>query len=412
MFDLITALLAWFYSVWPSYGMAIFFLTVTAMIVVTPFTMRGTRSMMQIQLLAPELKKIQNKHRGDRQALNQATMTFYKEHGVNPLGGCLPMFVQGPIFLVLYQVVRGLTRRTTEIGTQLGFTSFQYSRAQSGGAADYAETPIQRSELTFDPDFLSTDAELYADLSVETEMVSWGVDLSRSASTAMSEGIITALPYLVMMVLVLVTGLYQQRQIQGRQTNAVMHPTQQTVMKLLPYILPVISYGIPAAVVVYFIVSSLYRIGQQAYITRSLYSGDDSLGAELARQRKSADQQSSDGSGSTQSSTTRASKSVTPGKGRPTPKRDSKAPSRRVPNRKAPNRRAAQLRRPTNKTRRSAPKRSAPKRSGRASTGVRGAGRSGKAPSRNRGRGGRVTPPGTVSRRASPNRSKSKRKRR
>lgn len=401
-FDLIAWLLAWFYSVWPSYGMAILFLTLTAMIVVTPFTMKGTRSMMQIQLLAPELKKIQNKHRGDRQALNQATMAFYQEHRVNPLGGCLPMFVQGPIFLVLYRVVQSLTRRTTEIGTQLGFTSFQYSRAQSGGTAGYVETPIQRSELTFDPDFLSTDAELYADLSTETEMVSWGVDLSRSASTAMGEGIVTALPYLVMMVLVLVTGLYQQRQIQGRQTNAVMHPTQQTVMKLLPYILPVISYGIPAAVVVYFIVSALYRIGQQAYITRSLYSGEDSLGAELARQRKSADQQSSDGSGSTQSAKTRASKSVTPGKGRPTPKRDSKAP-----NRKAPSRRAAQMRRPTSRTRRSAPK-----RSGRASTGARGAGRSGKAPSRNSGRGGRVTPPGTASRRAAPNRSKSKRKRR
>lgn len=407
IFDLITALLAWFYSVWPSYGMAILFLTLTAMIVVTPFTMKGTRSMMQIQLLAPELKKIQNKHRGDRQALNQATMAFYQEHKVNPLGGCLPMFVQGPIFLVLYRVVQGLTRRTTEIGTQLGFTSFQYSRAQSGGVAGYVETPIQRSELTFDPDFLSTDAELYADLSTETEMVSWGVDLSRSASTAMSEGIVTALPYLVMMVLVLVTGLYQQRQIQGRQTNTVMHPTQQTVMKLLPYILPVISYGIPAAVVVYFIVSALYRIGQQAYITRSLYSGEDSLGAELARQRKSADQQSSDGSGSTQSAKTRASKSVTPGKGRPTPKRDSKAPNRKAPNRKAPNRKAAQMRRPTSKTRRSAPK-----RSGRVSTGVRGAGRSGKAPSRNRSPGGRVTPPGTASRRAAPNRSKSKRKRR
>ncbi len=382
-FDLITSVLAWFYSVWPSYGMAIVFLTLVAMLVSTPLTMKGTRSMLQMQLLGPELKKIQNQHRGDRQAMNEASMAFYKEHGMNPLGGCLPMLAQAPIFLVIYQVVRGLTRRSTEIGTQLGFTSFRYSDTQLGRGPSYAQTPIAQGDLNFDPDFLTADTDLYASLSGKTEMVSWGVDLSRSASNAMSDGVVTALPYLLMMVLVLVTGLFQHHQIQRRQTSSVINPTQQTIMKFIPYFLPVISYGIPAAVVVYFIISSLYRIAQQAYITKSLYSHEHSPGAQLARQRK----ESADGGSDAKSpGAKQSSRSVTPSKGAPTPKRKAQAPSRA--NRPGGSARTPARRPPTAR------------------------GRSGKAPARTRKPTGRTTASGTKPKHSVPNRSKNKKKRR
>lgn len=386
MFDLITALLAWFYSVWPSYGMSIIFLTLTAMVVATPFTLKATRSMLQMQQLAPELKKIQNEHRGDRQATNEASMAFYKEHGINPLGGCLPMLIQAPIFLVLYRVVQGLTRRTTEIGTQLGFTSLRFSGASSGAGSEYGTTPIVRNELPFDPDFLSRDTELYARLNGKTEMVSWGLDLSRSASSAMGEGIIAALPYLLMMVLVFVTGLYQQRQIQSRQTGAAINPQQQMIMRLFPYFLPVISYGIPAAVVVYFIASALYRIVQQAYITRSFYTGDDSLGARLAKQRSAAKADADDETSAKQTKS-RSPKSITDGKGTPTPKRDAKTTKSGSGNRKRP----ASRERGTSRS---------------------GGGRTGKAPSRSRPSGGRTTTPGSRANRSAQNRSKNKKRRR
>ena len=132
LFDLITAVLAWFYSLWPSYGMAIAFLTLTTTIAVTPLTLKFTRSTLQMQQHMPELKKIQAQHRGDRQAINEATAAFYKEHGLNPVGCLLPMLVQAPIFLVMYRVVDGLTRRTTEIGTQIGFTSRRYADTALG----------------------------------------------------------------------------------------------------------------------------------------------------------------------------------------------------------------------------------------------------------------------------------------
>ena len=416
LFDVVTAILAWFYSLLPSYGMAIALLTLTAVVAVTPLTLKMTRNMLQMQQHMPELKKLQNQHKGDRQAMNEVTMAYYKEHGLNPVGCLLPMLVQGPIFLVMYRVVDGLTRRTTEIGTQLGFTSRRYADSVSGGVSEYAETPIARGDLPFDPDFLSRDSDLYENLSADVEMVSLGVDLSRSASNVISESIVAALPYVVMLVIVLLTSLYQQRQIQGRQSGAAVNPQQQMMMKLIPYMLPVFSYVMPAAVVTYFIVSNLVRIAQQAYITRSFYRGEDSLGAQVAKQRATAATAEED---SAIQGKPRSPKSITERKGAPTPKRDARPARPKAPARKraqgaagAPARKRAQgaAGAPARKRAQGNAARPSSRKGTAAAAGPAGrGGRTGKAPSRGRSgsrpSSGRVTPPGQ-------NRSRSKKKRR
>jgi YidC/Oxa1 family membrane protein insertase len=102
--------------------------------------------------------------------------------------------------------------------------------------------------------------------------------MAESASKALSDSIGHALPYLLLIVGVLVTGIIQQRQIAGRNTSAQINPQQQMIMKLMPIFLPVFSFAMPAGLVVYFIVSNLWRIGQQAFITRKFYTGEDALG--------------------------------------------------------------------------------------------------------------------------------------
>src|SRR3954462_4398391 len=113
MFEFIAKPLAsglnFFYSLVPNYGIAIILLTVVVMLVLTPFTVKSTRSMLAMQRLQPEIKRLQQQHKNDRQALNEAMMAFYKEHNVNPLGGCLPMLLQMPVFFGLYEAIRGLT---------------------------------------------------------------------------------------------------------------------------------------------------------------------------------------------------------------------------------------------------------------------------------------------------------------
>ena len=112
MFDLIASVLAWFYSLVPSYGFAVGMLTITVMVVVTPLTLKSTRSMLQMQRLQPELKAIQAEYKEDRQKMNEQLMAFYQENGINPLGGCLPILVQLPVFLLVIHL--GQTQSTVE----------------------------------------------------------------------------------------------------------------------------------------------------------------------------------------------------------------------------------------------------------------------------------------------------------
>jgi YidC/Oxa1 family membrane protein insertase len=262
--DALAAVLAFFYDLVPNYAVAIILLTLVVMIIVTPLTLKGTRSMMVMQQLQPEMRKIQQKYKDDRQKLNEELLKFYKENEINPLGGCLPLLVQMPIFIVLYQVLRGLTRRVSDLGFDVGWVSGQVATGQ--GATEPGD-PIR----TFDPAYVNQDTQLYQDLRGSTQMDAFGMDLAESASQAMSAGIIHALPFLILIAVVAVTGFVQQKQIQGRNPNAQINPQQQMLMRVLPIFLPIISFGLPAGLVLYFAVSNLYRIGQQAFISRSIY---------------------------------------------------------------------------------------------------------------------------------------------
>ena len=264
MFDLIATALAWFYDLWPSFGMAIVMLTLLIMVILTPLTLKQTRSMIKMQHIQPELKKIQNRHKGDREQLNKEVMAFYQANEVNPMSSCLPMFVQMPVFIVLYQVIRGLTRRLSTLGDHAGWVA---GRLAGGGELT---GPVSEPRV-FYPDYLDPGSTLFHDLSGSTEMVSFGFDLSRSASDALSAGVADSLPYLALILVVFVTSWYQQRQIRGRSPQAGINPQQQFLFKVMPFFLPVFSFGFDAALVVYFVASNLYRIAQQGYITRRFY---------------------------------------------------------------------------------------------------------------------------------------------
>ena len=266
MFDLFANLLSWFYDFWPSYGMAITLLTLLIMVILTPLTLKQTKSMIKIQHVQPELKKIQNKYKNDKERMNKEVMAFYTANNVNPLSGCLPLFVQAPVFLVLYNVIRGLTRRLSNIGEHAGWIAGRFNQEVS--------VPPDRMEV-FYPDYIDHQSALFNDLSQEKEMVSWGVDLARSASDALSDGFVTSVPYFILILLVFASSWYQQKQIRGRNQQAAISPQQQMIFKIMPFFLPVISFSFDAALVVYFVISNLYRIIQQGYITRKFYGENE-----------------------------------------------------------------------------------------------------------------------------------------
>src|SRR5438093_3069511 len=91
-----------------SYGVAIILLTIVTRAVIAPLGVKQIRSMQQMQKLQPKVKELQKKYKGDRQKLNEEMMKLYKEHGANPLGGCIPMLAQFPVFIALYAVIRAV----------------------------------------------------------------------------------------------------------------------------------------------------------------------------------------------------------------------------------------------------------------------------------------------------------------
>lgn len=276
MYDLIAKPLEFFYELWPSYAGAISLLTLAIMIILLPLTLKGTRSMLAMQKLQPELKKLQNKHRDDRQKMNEEVMKFYKENNINPMSGCLPLLLQMPVFFLLYQTLFQLLNRAP-YGQDMGAAVARSETGAGGGVfGDFG---------VFYPNHIELDSALYTDLNGTNEMRSFGINLAESAQAAFSGGLGRAWPFLILVLIVTGTSFYQQRQIAGRSTGAAMNPQQQMLMKILPLFFAFISFTLPAGIVVYFLVSNLFRIGQQAFITRTMYREDDgsldTTGAEV-----------------------------------------------------------------------------------------------------------------------------------
>ncbi len=281
IFNLLAGLLEWFYSLVPSYGFAIIALTTLVLIILSPLTYRSTKSMVSMRRLQPQVKRLQKKHKNDREQLNKEMMALYQEHNVSPLSGCLPILIQSPVFIVMFRVLRGITRRSSDAGFASGGSFARRIAGESAagpGEAINVDLFTDTVSRNFNPEYLhreaGNEAEMYLDL-VQANKMDWiGLDLSRSPWEVLQDGIGAALPYLVMVVLVAVLGWYQQRQIQGRMTGEVS-AQQQMIMRIIPWMLPVFSFTMPAGLVLYFIVSAILRIAQQAYITRSVYENEE-----------------------------------------------------------------------------------------------------------------------------------------
>ena len=232
LYNAFGAVLAFFYAIIPNEGVAIILLTITVMLVLFPLTAKSARSMMAMQRLQPEIKKLQAKHKGDRQKLNEEMMKLYQENKVNPLGGCLPLVVQFPVFISLFHVLRS-TAATVPLGSQL-----------------YKDILAAKPNgLTF-----------------------LGMDLSLKATDSHSS-LWVALPYYILVGAVFLTGFLQSRQSQ-RNTPPGGNPQMQMITKVLPIAFGAFSLFFPAGLVLYFLVSNLWRLGQQELIMRKIAPRD------------------------------------------------------------------------------------------------------------------------------------------
>ena len=243
VYNFFGAILAFFYGIIPNLGVSIILLTILVMLVMFPLTAKQAKSMMAMQRAQPEIKKLQAKYKNDRAKLNEEMMKFYQENKINPLVGCLPLLVQMPVFLALFRVMRDPYKHIPK-GSDL------YAAFCTGakGHLYINQCNLPKKGLPNPQYFL-------------------GMDLSQHA-TAVTGGFLDALPYFILVGLVVVTGFLQARQSRRNAPN--MNSQMAIVTSVLPVAFGLFSLQFPAGLVLYFLVSNTWRLGQQELIMRKI----------------------------------------------------------------------------------------------------------------------------------------------
>jgi len=275
VFEYPAALLSWFYAITHNYAVAIGLIAVVVMLLVTPLILKSTKGMLEMQRLAPEMRKLQNEHRNDRQKLNEEMMKLYQEHKVNPMASCLPLLAQMPVFIIMFRILTGMTYEPVG-GNQV------VAQAVLNAGGD-------TRPIGFLPRYLSEGSELYQSLVRAEHMSAFGLDLSVSPAEMLGQDFARGLIYAALVAFLGLLYFFQQRMVAARAAvSPTMSPAQQKLMQYLPVAFAVFQVFFLLGLVVYYIVQSILRILQQVYITRRFYSHDESLGRQAQRASEQA----------------------------------------------------------------------------------------------------------------------------
>jgi YidC/Oxa1 family membrane protein insertase len=195
-----------------SWGWSIILLTFTVRLAILPLTFKGVKGMQRLQVLQPKIKEIQERYKDDKQRMNQEVMAFYQREKVNPLGSCLPLLLQIPFFIALFSLLRSSTFK---------------------------------ADIAGNPGFLAID------------------NLSKTVSE----------PWLLAVLIVLYVGT----QLAASAVTAISaDPTQRRIMFALPFVFVVFIINFPAGLIVYWITTNVWTIGQQLLV-RKLYPKPEPL---------------------------------------------------------------------------------------------------------------------------------------
>jgi YidC/Oxa1 family membrane protein insertase len=222
-------------------GISIILLTIFINLVVFPLTLKQTRSTRAFTEIQPEIKRLQKEYKDDPQEMQKRLMALQKSAGATPGGCLLPLLIQMPIWFALFQLLRA------------PLVIDPVTNALVAGAAH----PI-------DP-----TSALGLALQDGTDKLFLGMNLSLSPSEAFSLSVRTAIPYLILMTIMVATQYVQQWHAtygQERPADQKGAGAQQAITKIMPLFIGFISWNFPAGLVLYWTTSNLFRLGQQALI--------------------------------------------------------------------------------------------------------------------------------------------------
>jgi len=227
-----------------SWGFAIVGLTVLIRAVLVPLTFRQLKSMQEMQRLAPQINALKEKYKEDKQRQQQELMKFYQEHKINPLASCLPLLLQLPVFISLFYMLRTDLKKHI-CGSQLVGRYNELHASASNHVAAVGKLPSKFIEHT------SCDAVAH-----HSAKFLFLPDITNKA---------TGIDLVILIV------LYVGSQVASTLiATATADPNQRRMMLLLPVVFVVILYRYPAGLLVYWITTNLWTIGQQFLIRRHM----------------------------------------------------------------------------------------------------------------------------------------------
>ncbi|WP_406437931.1 membrane protein insertase YidC [Streptomyces sp. NBC_00631] len=221
-----------------AWGLSIVSLVILIRICLIPLFVKQIKATRAMQTLQPEMKKIQERYKNDKQRQSEEMMKLYKESGTNPLSSCLPILAQSPFFFALYHVLNGIATGTT-IGV------INESLLASARNAHIFGAPL---------------AAKFTDGSAKVEAL--GASLT-------DVRVVTA----IMIVLMSASQFYTQRQLMTKNVDTTVKTPFMQQQKMLMYVFPVMFavFGInfPVGVLVYWLTTNVWTMGQQMYVIRN-----------------------------------------------------------------------------------------------------------------------------------------------
>ncbi len=216
-----------------SWGWSIVLLTVLIRAIMIPLTLKQFHSMQKLQRLQPQMKELQNKYKDDKQRQQQELMKFYKENQVNPLGSCLPLVAQLPVFISLFYMLRSSLRVDICPQIQPGATFVNGKWTGISHAHTVPCGPHNGANFLFIP------------------------DLTNKATGA---------------ILIVLIVLYVGTQLGSSllMSSPTMDRTQRQIMLVMPLFFVIFIINFPAGVIVYWITTNTWTIAQQYVVRRRL----------------------------------------------------------------------------------------------------------------------------------------------
>ncbi|MDQ0934040.1 membrane protein insertase YidC [Streptomyces turgidiscabies] len=221
-----------------AWGLSIVSLVILIRICLIPLFVKQIKSTRAMQTLQPEMKKIQERYKNDKQRQSEEMMKLYKETGTNPLSSCLPILAQSPFFFALYHVLNGIAT-----GDKIGVINDEL--LESAQKAHIFGAPL---------------ASKFTESASKVEALGASITDVR---------VVTA----IMIVLMSASQFYTQRQLMTKNVDTTVKTPFMQQQKMLMYVFPVMFavFGInfPVGVLVYWLTTNVWTMGQQMYVIRN-----------------------------------------------------------------------------------------------------------------------------------------------